>query len=199
MMSSSDDLIQAWQAANPEEGLDERGLVAHLKARAHAFDRRIRYRDLRETGAGILIAAVFIWLAVFDRTVLDRAAHLWLAACGAWVVFFLRSYSSASRKPSPARTSIQYRQALLERYDVQIRLLKRARYWYILPFWAGLLFSAFASLESGGGWTRFAVIGGIATVVNAWIWWLNEVAGVSCLDQERREVLALIGCEPVEI
>jgi hypothetical protein len=99
--------------------------------------------------------------------------------------------------PSPSQTLLTYQQELLERYDGQIRLLKSAKYWYILPFWAGLLFSGVALFERTGNLTRFGLMVGFVTLVNAALWWLNEVVGVRYLQSKRRELTALLENEGV--
>jgi len=194
MTLPSDELRQLW---NSDSGgrCDTAGLLRQLERTASGFDRTLRYRDLRESAAGAMVAAVFLWFAVHDRSPLERAAHVWLAACGVWIAYYLWRYARASRKPAPEQTLLAYQQALLSRYDRQIRLLRSAKYWYILPFWAGLLFSAAAGLERTSNTTAFWLVAVWVTLGNAVVWWLNGVAGVRYLRNERHKLLALTGGE----
>ena len=197
MTPPSDDLRRLWNSDSGGGRCDTPELLRQLERTTRGFDRTVRYRDLREIAAGVLVAAIFLWLAVHDRTPLERAAHGWLAACGVWIGYYLRRYSKISRKPAPEQTLLSYQQELLERYDRQIRLLKSARYWYILPFWAGLLFSAAASLERNGNLAGFGLMVGWVTLVNAAVWWLNDGVGVRYLQDKRRKLAALTGVQGV--
>ena len=195
MIPPSDELRHLWTSDSGGGGRLTPELLRQLERTARGFDRTIRFRDLRETAAGALVAAIFLWLAIHDRTALERAAHVWLAACGVWIVYYLRRYSKISRKPDPEQTLLTYQQELLDRYDRQIRLLKGAKYWYILPFWTGLLFSAVALLERTGNLAGFGLMVAWVTLVNATLWWLNEAIGVRYLQDKRRELTALTGNE----
>lgn len=168
-----------------------------IEQKAIRFDRTIWFRDVRETAGGLIAAAVFVWLAIHDRTWLERAAHGWLAACGVWIGFYIRRYSHISREPVPEQNLLTYQHLLLDRYDRQIRLLKSARYWYILPLWAGLLFSAGAGMVRTGDVFRFGLAAICVTAVNAALVWLNEGIGVACLQNRRRQLTELTGIEGV--
>lgn len=196
-MPPSDELGNLWNSESGGGKCDTPELLRQLERTARGFDRAIRFRDLREIAAGVLGGALFLWLAIHDRTPLERAAHLWLAACGVWIVCYFRRYSKISRKPAPEQTLLTYQQELLERYDRQIQLLKSAKYWYILPFWTGLLFSAIAGLERTGDLARFGLMVALVTLLNATLWWLNEVIGVRCLQNKRRDLSALTGNEGI--
>ncbi len=191
MMPPSDELRRLWNSDSGSEGAHAAELLRRLERTTRVFNRTIRYRDLRETVAGAVVAAVFLWLASRDRTPLERAAHLWLAACGVWVVYYLWRYVKMSRKPAPDQTLLTYQQALLERFDRQIRLLKSAKYWYVFPFWIGFLFSAVAILVRTGSVAAFGLMVACVSLASAAIWWLNDVAGVRYLRDERRKVEAL--------
>ena len=192
MIPPSDELRELWQSDIRGGGANDRELLRQLEQRARDFDRVIRRRDFREIAAGVLVAAIFLWLAVRAETMLDRFADVWLAACGLWIIVFLRRYSQLARKPALEQTLAAYSQSLLERYDRQIHLLKNAKYWYILPFWTGLLLSAVAFWLRGGDRLPFVVLVIFVTAVNVAVWWLNEIAGVRHLLRRREEVAALI-------
>jgi hypothetical protein len=188
MTPNADELRRLWESESGERKIDESSVIRQVEKRARDFDRTIRFRDMRETGAGLLVAALFLWMAIHDRTPLQRAAHLWLAMCGVWIAYYLRRYARISHKPAPEQTLLAYRQGLLDRYDRQIRLLKSAKYWYILPFWTGLMLSAYAYLDRTGDALRFCVMVGFMTLLNGGLWWLNEVAGVRWLRNRQRRV-----------
>jgi hypothetical protein len=194
MTLPSDELRQLWNSYSGGK-CDTAELLRRFEQSTRSFDRTVGYRDLRETVAGVLVTVIFLWFAIYDRTPLERAAHVWLAACGVWVAFYLWRYAKASRKPALEQTLLAYRQGLLERYERQILLLKSAKYWYVLPFWAGLLFSAVAGRVRTGNALGFWLMVAFVTMVNAVLWWLNDVVGVRHLQNERRKLVALTGSD----
>lgn len=197
MRPPSDELTNLWNSEPSQRKCDTAELLRQLERTSHAFDRAIQFRDLRETAAGVLVSAIFLWLALHNRLWLERAAHIWLAVCGAWIAYYFRRYAKISRTPAPEQTLLAYQRELMDRYDRQIRLLKSAKYWYILPLWAGLLLSAFALLQRTGSLAHFGLMVAGVTLVNASLWWLNEVVAVRHLQHRRRALLALtedVGC-----
>jgi hypothetical protein len=193
MMPPSDELFEVWKSNSGEGKIDQREIVRQLEKRAKGFDRTVRLRDLRETIAGFAVTAIFLWLATLDRSLVQRAVHLWLAGCGLWIVVFLRRYSKAQAKPSPDLSLDAYREALLERYDQQIGLLKNVKLWYLLPFWLGLLAGAADRVIQGDHALSALVSASLVTAFFGLIWWLNEVVGVRSIRQKRDELLALTG------
>ena len=197
MTPPPDELRHLW---NLDSGTGRCGtpeLLRDIEQAAFRFDRTIRFRDLREAAGGLIVTAIFVWLAVHDRTWLERTAHGWLAACGVWIVFYIRRYSKIAQRPIPEQTLFRFQQELLDRYDRQIRLLKSAKYWYILPFWAGLLCSAAAGLVRTGDVLPFGLVALCVTALNAALWWLNEGIGVAYLQNKRRQLMARTGIEGV--
>ena len=193
-MTPSDELRQLWQS-DINEALNQRDLLRDLERRSRNFDRTIRWRDFRESVAGLIVTIIYLWFAVRSKTTFELVADVWLAACGIWITAYLYRYSRLSRKPAPEQTLAAYRQGLVERYDRQIRLSRSVKYWYILPFWVGLLLLAFAQrVESGSNIGFFASLIFI-TALNALVWWLNEGPGLRYLQRKRRELAALLGEE----
>ena len=133
------------------------------------------------------MAVTFLWFAFSAGHTLDRVADIWLALWGMWVAIFPHRFSRVSPEPVPEQTLTAYRLALLERFDRQIRLLRSAKYWYVLPMWLGMLLHAASGLSRGslaGG----LVLACLATVFAAFFWWLNEVKGVQYLEHQRQEL-----------
>jgi hypothetical protein len=193
MTPPPDDLRDLWNLDSGTGGRTTPEQLRDIEQKAIRFDRTIRLRDLRETAGGLIVAAIFVWFAVHDRTWLERAAHGWLAACGVWIAFYIRRYSNISRRPVPEQNLLAYQAQLLDRYDRQIRLLKTARYWYILPFWAGLVCSAAAGMARTGDVFRFGLVAICVTALNASLVWLNEAIGVAYLLTMRRQLIESTG------
>ncbi len=195
-MTPSDELRQLWQS-DINEAIDQRDLLRELERRMRNFDRTIRWRDVRETAAGLIVTIVYLWFAAHAGTTLERVADLWLAAWGVWIAVFLRRYFKLSRKPAPEQTLAVYSKALVERYDGQIRLSKSVKYWFILPAWLGLLLYAVAYRVDGGNNIKFLKLVIFVTAVNAFVWWLNEGPGIRYLRRKRQELAVLMGEEGV--
>ena len=193
MMPPSDELFEVWKSDSGEVKIDQREILRQLEKRARGFDRTVRLRDLRESVAGFAVTAIFLWIATLDRGLVQRVAHLWLAGCGIWIVVFLRRYSKAQSKPSPELNLDAYREALLQRYDQQIGLLKNVKIWYLLPIWVGLLASVADRVIQRDHALSAAVSGCLITAFFGLIWWLNEVVAVRSIQKKRDELLALTG------
>ncbi len=196
MTPSTDELRQLWQS-DINEAINQRELLRQLEQRTRRFDRMIRFRDLRESVAGLLITVVYLWFAFQAVSTLDRMSDLWLAACGAWIAFFLWRFSRLSRKPAPEQSLAVYRHELVERYALQIRLSKSVKYWYVLPLWVGLMLREAVHLMNGEDKTRVLIATVFVTLCSAFVWWLNDGPGVRYLERKRRELAALIGEEGV--
>ena len=190
MIPPRDDLQRLWRAGSGDVAANTAELIHNMRGKMLDFDRTIRWRDLRESAAAAFIAIVFSWFAIRGGAPLERFANVWLALWGVCLVFFLRRYSQASRKPTPDMTLSAYTRALQERYERQIRLLKNAKYWYVLPFWAGMMLSAVAYLEHQGNILRFLILSAGVTAFSGAIWWLNESIAAGYIESKRRELLA---------
>ena len=195
MTPPSEDLRLLWQLDSGSTAINQQELWLKLQQRANKFDRTIRWRDIREIAAGLFIAVFFLWFAVRAGSPWSRAANLWLAAYGVWIIFFLLRFSRVSRKPQPEQTLAVYRRELLERYDRQIRLLRNAKYWYVLPLWIGWMLTSIAYLAKGGGKVGCMVLVTVFSAVSAGVWWVNAVPGVRHVERQRRELVSLIGEE----
>ena len=193
MIPPNDELRDVWQSDSSGGRSNATALVQKLQKSKDEFRRRIRSRNLRETIAGLAIFLLFGFLASRQTSLLARVGQAWLAVCGLWIAFYIHRYSNAARTPAPEQTLASFRQSLLAAYDEQIRLLRAAKYWYILPLWFGLLLIALASWNAGLGPVRVTLFLLWITAVNAVVWWINEVPGVRSIRRKRDELLNLIG------
>jgi hypothetical protein len=194
-MTPDDELRAIWCSAAGDVKCDPSVLSAEIERRTRGFERTIRHRDAREAAGGLLVAVIFTWLAFRDPTALERAAHLFLAVCGLWVIGYMRRFARSTETPDPRGTLAECRRGLIARYDAQVLLLRNAKYWYVLPFWAGLMASSVA------GWLRTHNLPGaaitivIVTAVSLGLWWANEVAGVRYIEGLKRQLANLTGDE----
>ena len=192
-MTPSDDLGELWKS-EPEQPRDLPALLREVERRSRSFDSVIRRRDWRETAAGLLVTVMFGWFALHARSSLGRLAYLWLSAYGVWVIVYLWR-NSRSGKLAPNGDLAEYRAAVLERYDHQIRLLRRVRYWYVLPCWIGMMLSAWAAFRRTGSFAVLVADVSVFTGVSLLVCWLNEVKGVGYVEKEKRKVMKFFGDE----
>jgi len=191
MNESYDELRAIWSSPGAPS-MDVDRIVRDVQQKSNEFKRMITFRDWREMAGGALVAVIFLAFAAAAGDSFVRAGHLWTAASGLWIAFYIRRYSLLRRDPPRNQPSSAYRQALLDSYTRQIALLKTVKYWYLLPLWLGLTGVALAQWRSGGNWTACLVSIAVPTVIFAFLWWLNESPGVRYLQRKQAELASLI-------
>jgi hypothetical protein len=111
-----------------------------------------------------------------------------------WIVYYIRRHGTEAPEPHPDQTLAGYQRALISKYDHQTRLLRNAKFWYLLPLYLGLLTSSAGMLKAHaaeGALTWMDAIGPLVyTLVFAGVWWLNEVHAVRKLQKMRAQVLS---------
>jgi len=161
--------------------------------RAERFDRTIKARNLRECLGAVLLTAIFAFIAWNSPNALARAGNVVVAASGLWILFCMLRYGREAPSPAPDRSVVDFQQALLRKYDHQIRLLKNVKYWYLLSPYVGLMLASAgivkADIAKGRpAWPQLIAVA-IYTALFGFIWWLNEGPGVTKLRRERARLL----------
>jgi len=190
---TENDLRTLWQSQHPLKEEEVKKMRERLVAKAKSFERKIRWRNLREYLAALLVLPFFLAGQSHARGALDRAGMLVLAGACVWTVVYLWLKHRREQRPQEELSIQEYRERLIGGYDRQIQLLKQAKYWYVLPFYAGFL-----PLSAGGivrEWEKRQSLSWfnllmplVFTVACGAIWYLNEVYGVRKLREERRRV-----------
>jgi hypothetical protein len=178
-----EELVHCWQeygAAGP----DPAQLIKELSAKVTRFDRTIFWRNFLEYAAGLILV---VWAGYYALK-----GHKPSMAIGLGVVFVMAYlwWQHRNLKPLDPSASVRvYRKVLLERFDDQIRLLSRVKYWYLLPLYLPIVW---LSVER---WPRYrwgAVISLIiVTAAFAFVGWLNEKCAVRNLEEARANVKAM--------
>jgi hypothetical protein len=174
-------------AVNGEEMLD---IIIKKSA---AFDRRVAARDRRETLASLVVAVLFGVAAWVQTNPLQRAGSLMAVAAAIWIVFHIRrNRTHVAPDPLPDQSLTSYRQALVSKIDHQIRLLKTAKFWYVLPLYmAVLVIMAGSILERARTrplvWSDATPVV-LQTLFFGAVWWLNEVYAVRKLRKARLQL-----------
>lgn len=177
-------------------------MLAIAIRRTKQFDRTIRIRNWVECGAAVLVTAFYTAAAWKAANLLLRAGYTLVAAGGPWIIFYMLRHGRESSVPAPDLSLAGFQQALLRKYDHQIRLLKNVKFWYLLPFFAGLLLASAGGMlaraaEHHPVWPEFVAVA-VYTAVFAGIWWLNEGYAVGRLRRARARLLEQVNDSKVE-
>jgi len=196
-MNPPDELRELW-LSQPDSGADTTALLREVERRMRPFDRCIRRRDWREQAAGAIVAIVFGWFAFHARDPWNLAADLWMCAYGLWVLFYLRRNSKALRDAPHDRSLSEYRAMVVDRYEQQIRILQRAKYWYVTPFWIGMMLVTWGAYRRTGSLAVLVADVLAFTATSAVLWWVNEGPGVRMVRRKLRDIMSLLGNEGEE-
>jgi hypothetical protein len=159
-------------------------LIRELSAKVGRFDQKIFWRNFREYAAGLV---VLVWAGY--RALQGNRPSIGMVV---GIVFVLAYLSWQHRKLRPLDPSADvgaYRKALLERFDDQIRLLSRVKYWYLLPLYLPVVWMT-VELWPRGPWaagTGLAVVTAVFTSLG----WLNERYAVRNLEKARAQLKAM--------
>jgi hypothetical protein len=194
-MNGQDELHDLW-CSQPSLGTGRgEDMLRFVQRRTNRFDRAMAVRNWIECIAAGVVVVMFGFSAFRAGDALARAGSLVIAASAAWIIFYLLRYGRGPRDVDPSLDLRGYAQALVNRYDHQIKLLKSVKYWYLLPPYLGLLLGTLGILKDKArtgalSWSD-AIPPVIYTAVFAAVWWLNEVYSVGRLRQERGKLLAM--------
>ena len=194
-MNDQDELRELWCSQPPLRTAKGEHMLAFVQRKTRGFDRMITMRNWMECIVSGAVAANFAFFAFKAHNTLVRAGCLLIAASAGWIVFYILRYGKGPSTVDPSLNLMGYAQALAERYDYQIRLLKSVKYWYVLPPYLGLVVGTagvFQERAKAGILSWFDLIGpALYTAVCAAVWWLNEVYSVGRLQRERRRLLSM--------
>jgi hypothetical protein len=196
-MNGSQDLEHLWKTQPVDPAVKGEEMRTIILNRLEKFDRTIRRRNTRETVAAAAVATVFTYVAWGQHNGIGRAGSVILVLSALWIIYYLWRYGTEPPDPNPDQTLAGYQQALVRKYDHQIRLLRSVKFWYLAPMYVGLLTLSAAMLKDlaqRGALTVQAFLPPLVyTLVFAGIWWLNEVHGVGQLRRMRERVLSGAG------
>ncbi len=149
-MNNEDELKELWKS-QPASGIVKGNeMLEIVEKKMQKFDRMIAMRNRVECIAAAAVVIFFTWTAVRAPNVVMKAGSLVVAAGAAWIIFYMLRYGRAKMIADPSENLANYTQALVGRYDQQIRLLKSVKYWYLLPMYIGLVDPEFWDLYTMG-------------------------------------------------
>jgi hypothetical protein len=200
-MNGQDELRELWgsQPSAPRTNGEE--LMRMVEAKTKMFDRKVRNRNLREIIASVIAMAVLGWTLVGSHDPWKLAGGAIIELALVVIIYTLLRYGTAGPELDPSGSVSEYTLGLLARFDRQIRLLKAAKYWYLLPMYVGLMVMTAGPVLAGArtaalGARLIAALAGF-TVFFGFVWWLNEVYAVGKLRKGRARVEAMLRGEDV--
>src|SRR5579863_5318380 len=186
-MNQPGDLEQLWKTQPVDPAVKGEEMRKIILKKTEKFDRTIWRRNIRETVAGVIVAIFFTYIAWGQRNAIERAGSFIIAAGALWIIYYIRRHGTEPPDPNPDQTLEGYQRALARKYDHQIRLLRKVKFWYLAPLYVGLLTGSAGLLkelaERGASIWLAAVFPLFYTLVFAAIWWLNEVYAVRKLER----------------
>jgi len=183
------ELIQMWQENTFPSSGSPSDLSRQLSGMVKKFDHRIRWRNIIEYSAGVVVLIRSMFEIAFGERLLF--APLTGIAAVLFVMTYMWKQHRTTQPLDPGANASTYRTALLQRLDRQIRLLRSVRYWYVLPCWIFFVSVVTSDVLQG---RRFvpSMMGFLsATALCVVVIRLNERVGLRKLEAERQRVLAI--------
>ncbi|MEO9233471.1 MAG: hypothetical protein ABI421_09075 [Polyangiaceae bacterium] len=110
--------------------------IAEIRQQSFAFERKMRFRNLREYAAASIVVVAFGWRAFHAHSWLEAASCIELVGAAIWITSAL--LKSALPDPGPNATLKQVLDFHRSQMDRQIKLLSRVMVWYLAPIAVGL-------------------------------------------------------------
>lgn len=125
-------------AADPLTTLSDDEILALVQTQSHRLDRQIRWRDLREILAGVIVAPVMAAVAMRGPLLARAGALVVLAGIVLVVTRLWLARRSGGRGAADASLSVaDALHAERRRVSTQIALLDSVAWWYVLPLMGG--------------------------------------------------------------
>jgi hypothetical protein len=191
-MNKPDDLEQLWKTQPVDPAVKGEEMRQIILKKTEKFDRTIWWRNIRETVAAAVLAAMGAYGAWAQHDAFGRASSVILVAASLWIIYYMWRHGTEPPDPNPDQTLEGYQRALVLKYDHQIRLLRNVKLWYLAPLYAALLTASMGTFKERAVRGALTWLDGLVplfyTLLFAGIWWLNEVYGVRKLERLRAQV-----------
>ena len=177
-----------WQD-QPVEGITMSAEV--IRKRAAKFERKIRWRNVREYVAALIAALPLGYFLVTARDVFARVTFGLLIAGLAWMVVQLHRKGSVKSMPMEVSslTSLQFYRTQLER---QREAVNTVWSWYLAPLIPGLLvYTVWSAIRSPrpAAWLGLALLDAVIVGMFYVVWKMN-LRAARCLERMIDELRA---------
>lgn len=181
MIAEQNPVQKLWQD-QPLEGI--KMSAEEIRRRAAKFERRIWWRNMRETVASLIAMGLFVYFLATSHDWLSRVTFGLFIGAMAWIVGMLHRKGSAKKLPAGVDTLTGvrfYRQELERQYDV----VKNVWWWYLAPLVPGFVVYTIgyaAKFPRPGAWAGLALMDAIVAAMFYLIWRLN-LRAARCLQR----------------
>jgi len=131
-----EELIKIWQSSPNQERVkfEKSRLMIDVQSSTDRLHRNIKYRDLMEQIAAIIVIPVFAYYVYLVPSIVSKIASALIVL---WVIFvILRLRNAKKNKPGAlTETYLDYLYKTREYFEVQRKMINSVLYWYILPAW----------------------------------------------------------------
>jgi len=188
-MSEVENPVQELWQTQPVEGI--KMSVEEIRRRAGKFERKIRWRNRRETVGCVVVSGLFTYFLIDTHNLLFRISYGLFIAAMIWVAVQLYRKGSIKSLPAglEAASSLQFFRQELERQRDAIRNVWP---WYLAPLVPGyvMLTIAYAvSFPRPVGWIGVEAFDAFVVLVFIGIWKLN-LRAARCLQRSIDELNA---------
>ena len=158
--------------------------VEELRRRAGKFERKIRWRNIREYIASLVAAGLMVYFYVGAHDVASRVTFALFLAAMLWIVIALHYMGSAKRTPADVDTltTHQFYRAELER---QLTVVKNVWWWYLAPLVPGCIACTVSYVmepHHTGVWGGLIFMNALFVVSFYAVWKLN-IRAARCLER----------------
>ena len=170
-----DSIKELWLSASKERKVEINAemLIDSLAKKIKQMERRVRRRDRREIVIGLLMIPLFGWWCVTIPQLFAKMGSAIIVAACLFVIFKLIRARRVSGKEDAA-SDIRYNLSLsLQLLRRQIKLLDTVLWWYLLPFFTGVIFFYFSLVSNTLGRVAYAFV---VVAAYGYIYYLNKRA-----------------------
>ena len=158
-----DSLKKLWKNSNPDQKMemDTEKLVETITRKISRMDKMVRARDRREIFLCILMILLFgWWLIRIPQPLAKTGAAIIILGC--ILVIYRLIDARKTKKPEDCSSAVRFH-LLVSQSQVrqQIKLLDSVLWWYLLPFFIGVLcffYSSSNGIVGKIGYTLFVII-----------------------------------------
>jgi hypothetical protein len=191
-----EDFQKSWQHqdAGTQISINADLLLKEVRRNQQQFWATIFWRDVREVGVAILLAAFFLYHGVRSH---DWTLYLLAFGCSGVGAFMVADRQIQRRKQLASNNDLKScLEASLAQVSHQIWLLKNVVWWYLLPIAVPLGISvcrATLATQHSGASIRGLLIYAASCALLFWgIYWLNQFAVRKSLEPRRQELESLL-------
>ena len=129
-----EELIKIWQSSPNQERIkfEKSRLILDVQSSLDNFHKKIKFRDLREQLAALIVIPIFAYSFFVIPPLLTKVASILGIGYAVYVIFRLRN--AKKHKPGTLTDSyLEYLKKSSQYLLIQKQLLESVIYWYILP------------------------------------------------------------------